>query len=623
MNRTSLSFDVSVPRHTLHIDIETYSSVDLAKYGVYRYVESPDFLILMAAWSLDGGPVQVATTRDELRRIPHLLDPAAVKIAHNASFERVCFSAFYNHRPGSYLDPEQYHDTMAVAAEYGYPKKLGPLAKALGGEQKDEAGTRLINFFCKPNRKGERNLPEDHPEEWAEFVEYCRQDVVTLLDVDKRLGDFPTETERAVYMTDQRINDRGMAVDVEMAAAAAEAAEDNRMLQELEFTQITGVAKPGSREPVLDWFARNGAPLRDLTAETVEAATQRDDLKPKVRRALELRQDLALVAAKKYDTALNGVNSDGRLRGGFRFFGAHTGRWAGRGVQPHNLPREQFETETETEAAILDLKLGLGASSLGLKAMVRALFTGPLTVVDYAAIEARVIAWLAGEQWALDAFYAGRDIYVETAGRMGSQYTRSQGKVAVLALGFAGGVNSLRVMGATGNDRALQNLVSTWREANPAIVDLWSELGAAFRLGGEAGGGEKIVVELDGKDRAIRLPSGRALVYHDVRTAWEDTGFGRRLAISFRDPKNGYQVRTYGGRLTENITQAVARDVLAEALVRLDRAKLPVVAHVHDEILVEGTDVERVKRIMTQVPAWAEGLPIDGAGFTCRRYRKD
>lgn len=620
MNRTSLHYDPAIPRHTLHLDIETYSSVDLAKYGVYRYVESPDFLILMTAWSLDGGPVQVALGRD-LRFIPHLLDPACIKIAHNAGFERVSFSSFYRHKPGSYLAPEEWHDTMAVAAEYGYPQNLGKLAHALGGEQKDEAGTRLINFFCKPNRLGERNLPEDHPEEWAEFVEYCRQDVATLISVDEKLGDFPTETERAVYHADQRINDRGMAVDVEMARAAADAADENRMVQELEFTSLTGVTKPGSRLPVMAWFKAQGHPLPDLKAETVEKVLEQAEPGTDVHRALELRQDLALVAAKKFDTALNAVNSDGRLRGGFRFFGAHTGRWAGRGVQPHNLPREQFETEAETEAAILDLKLGLGASSRGLKALVRALFTGPLTVVDYAAIEARVIAWLAGEQWALDAFYAGRDIYVETAGRMGPGFTRSQGKVAVLALGFAGGVNSLRVMGATGSDPMLQRLVTTWREANPSIVDLWAELGTAFRLGGAAG--EKVTVEVDGKDRLLRLPSGRALVYHDVRTSWEETAFGRRSVVSFRDPKTGFQGRTYGGRLTENITQAVARDVLAEALVRLQRAKLNVVAHVHDEILVEGTELDRVRKLMTESPSWADGLPIDGAGFTCRRYRKD
>lgn len=635
------------PTRKLYIDIETYSTVDLRKFGVYPYSEDPEFLILMAAWALDDGPVEVAIGREAINAIPHLWDVTTTKVAHNAQFERVCFSRHSGFQAGrrsvgDFLDPVAWHDTAAVAGELGFPQGLDALAKALGVEQKDGAGSALIRWFCVPDRNGNRRKPEDHPEKWAQFVEYCRQDVVVLREVDRKLGDFPTEMERRVYLVDQKINDRGMAMDRELAEAAVEAAADNRMHQELEFSSITGVANPGSRDQVLAWLTRRQAEedkasaadypgakqfdlSGDLRAETVEKLLK-GDLPDDVRRALELRQDLALVASKKFETALGAVSPDNRLRGGFRFFGAHTGRWAGRGVQPHNMPREQFETEAETEAAIVDLKLGLGASARDLKALVRPLFTGPLTVVDYSAIEARVIAWLADEEWALDAFRKGRDIYVETAGRMGPDFTRSSGKIAVLALGYNGGPNSLQIMAAAYgmrfSDEEALRLVYAWREANPAIVELWRQMGEAFRSGGPVG--ELVEVEVHGTSRALRLPSGRAIWYHNVKHTFETDQFGRRkLSASFTDPRKGWRTRTYGGRLVENITQAVARDVLAEALVRLDDAGVRVVGHVHDEILTEGRSLKRVSRIMTQSPAWAEGLPIDGAGFVCRRYRKD
>ena len=550
---------------TLHIDIETYSPTDLTTSGVYRYSEDPGFLVLMAAWSFNKGPVQVAIGEREVRKIPGFGDSWVRHIAHNAPFERVCLSRLQGFPTGDYWSPLDWHDTQAVAGELGYPQKLSELARALGGEQKDEAGTRLINLFCKPNRHGKRNLPEDFPDEWAQFVEYCRQDVVTLISVDEKLGDFPTETERRVWEADQRINDLGIDVDLELARAAVLAAEDNRMAQEVEISRLTGISNPGSGPQMLAWLKSSGLAVSNLQAATIETLLQ-GTLTPVQRTVLELRQELALVAAKKYQAALNATSEDGRLRGSFRFFGAHTGRWSGSGVQLHNLPKaaitkpdpatgkERWDRWGEA-ASILDLKMGLGADAHTLKALVRPLFTGPFTVVDYSSIEARVIAWLAGEQWALDAFTARRDIYVETAKRMstpGNELTRAQGKVAVLALGYNGGVGSLRTMGAEGTDEALQMLVDQWRRANPAIVELWRTMGDAFRLGGDVG--EHVSVERDGKDRLVRLPSGRAIVYHGVQWEWVDTTYGgRRQQASFIDPKKrGLRVRTYGGRLIEN-----------------------------------------------------------------------
>lgn len=623
--------------HKLYIDIETYSAVDLRKSNAYRYSADPSFLMLMAAYALDDEPVQLVFGADCLD-IPHLWDEdTVIRVAHNASFERICYSALLHRQhelePLTYLDPAAWHDTQALAGVHGYPQKLGELARALGGEQKDEAGTRLISLFCKPNRQGKRNLPEDYPKEWEDFGRYCVQDVETLRSVDQKLPGWPTQMEQRVYLADQGINDRGIKVDVEMAARAVETAESNAEEQTAEIIQLTGIENPNSGQQMAAWLRDQGVQVPNLQKATVDGLLAGDTLPPLPRRVLEIRQELALVAAKKYTAALDRVNADDRLRGSFHYFGAHTGRWAGRGVQLQNLPSATLGekddpddvVERKIAAGVLDLKMGAGADSNTLKALVRAMFTGPFTVVDYSAIEARVVAWLAGEQWALDAFAQGRDIYVETAQRMstpGNTLTRKEGKVAVLALGFNGGINSLRVMGADGSDDALKFLVRQWRNANPAIVELWANMQEAFRHGGPVG--DLIYVEKDGADRYIRLPSGRAIGYHDLRSRWVEKWGDRIQQISYADPKNlKGRVDTYGGRLVENITQAVARDVLAEAIVRLDDNGYRVVGHVHDEILVEGAyQVPSIARLMSVSPEWADGLPLNGEGYNCRRYRK-
>lgn len=620
----------------LHLDIETYSEVDLKTAGVYAYTQHPSFQILMCAWSYDGSPVEVELDEEGIDQIPGLWDEDVIKVAHNAPFERVCFSQFGRDRAEAFgygdqvdkgfLPNEQWHDTLAVAGELGYPLGLGDLAHWLGGEQKDSAGTALVNFFCKPY-KGKRRLPQDHPEKWAQFVEYCRQDVVTLIDVDERLGDFPTPHERQVWDVDQAINDYGVRIDLDLAHTASAAAQSNAIRDSAEFTEVTGVLNPASNPQLAAWRKAQAIPgLVDFKAATVTKTLARTDLKPEQRRALELRQELALVAAQKYAAAIKGVSHDGRLRGQFRFFGAHTGRWAGRGVQLHNMPREHLSSDAEVDASILDLALGLGADPVVLKALVRPMLLGPLTVADYAAIEARVIAWLAGEEWALQAFRDRRDIYVETAERMSTKSTkldRAQGKVAVLALGFNGGVNSLVAMGAEGSDAQLQMLVTQWRAANPNIVDLWQGMGEAFRVGGPVGDGHLNIV-VDGTDRAIELPSGRSIVYHHVQHKWEDTRYGRRLSASFADPRKvGVRTRTYGGKLSENVTQAIGRDLLAAALVRAWERGYKPVGHVHDEILFEGAhDVRVITDLMSESPTWAAGLPIAAEGFVCPRYRK-
>lgn len=620
----------------VYVDIETYSSVDLRKFGVYAYAASPDFKILMAAWSEDGGEVFIDLEQEEIRkRFESYREGGDVTfVAHNAQFERISFSYLLGEL---YLPPEEWHDTQAIAGEHGFPQRLEDLALALGAEEKDSAGTRLINIFSKPNRKGERTLPEDKPVEWLDFIAYCEQDVYTLIDVDRRLGDWPTEMEQQVFLADQAINDRGIRIDVPMARRAVGVALQNQEWQREAITMLAGVDNPNSQPQMMAWMREEGLPADNLRKETV-ATLLEGDLTPVQREVLTLRQDLALVASKKYATALESVLPDDRLRGSFKFFGAHTGRWAGRGTQLQNLPREQLETEADTLAAIEKLHREGQADAHTLKALVRAMFTGPFTVVDYSAIEARVVAWLAGEQWALDAFAEGRDIYVETAERMSTPthpLGRYEGKVAVLALGYNGGTNSLRAMGADGDDAALQRLVDQWRRTNPRIVRLWQRLGDAFGDTGDAGPLLSVTEDEDHMGRVVRmhLPSGRAITYHGVR--WEryrvtDPKTGRQKTKEgwrYADPRNPFNDRmrigTYGGRLTENATQAVARDIMAEALVRLEDNGFRVVGHVHDEILVEGEhDVDVIADIMTQVPDWAAGLPVSGEGFTCERYRK-
>jgi DNA polymerase len=612
----------------LFIDIETYSSVDLPKYGVYAYAESPDFCILMATYALDDDPVQVAFG-DDILNIPELWDPNVEKVAHNAQFERVCFSVVNPSFGGNgrYLPPEHWFDTMALAAEHGFPQKLETLARWLGGEQKDSAGTALIRWFCVPDTKGRRRLPEEHPEKWAAFVSYGLQDTETHRDVCRRLPPWPP-AEREVWNVDQRINDRGVVVDLPLARAAVDAAEMNRMEQELRVSSLTGVVNPSSGDQMLGWLRTQGHTPTNMQAATVTELLARDDLSDVVQEVLEVRQELALVASSKYSAILGGVSADGRLRGQFRFFGAHTGRWSGRGVQLHNLPRLGFKTDSEVELAIVDLLLGYPTSSDVLKRLVRPTILLNGTVVDYSAIEARVLPWMAGEEWALQAFRDGRDIYVETAERMStttSKLTRFQGKVAVLALGYNGAVNSLRAMGADGTDDELMLLVRQWRRTNPAIVSMWREMGQAFQHGGPVGVG-LVTVEVDGRDRMIRLPSGRAITYHFTKWEWEPSRYDKDkkdLVCSFRDPSKGFSTRTYGGRLVENVTQAVARDLLAVSLVTLERQGYQPVGHVHDEALVERGSIEEVKRVMTTAPSWAAGLPLDGAGYSTVRYRKD
>lgn len=634
----------------LYIDLETRSRQDLKKVGVYRYSEDPSFKILMASYAWDNDAVSTTFSETDIcALVEQAQSKSALIVAHNAQFERVTISRVAC-PPGKFLHPQHFHDTMAVAGEQGLPQSLDGAAEATGAQRKDSAGSALIKLFCVPRRDGGWNDETTHPAEWLDFIAYCEQDVETLRDLDHRLGDFPNEMERQVWIADQLVNDTGIHVDLELCRQAVAAGEVNKEEAERGISEVSNIMNPRSQPQMMAWVRKEGLEdlLPNMQAETLQMVLESGLLTQEQETVLELRADAALTSSGKFATALAVANADERIRGSFYFFGAHTGRWAGRGVQLQNLPRDHFKDEAQQQAAMLDLEIGLGATGKTLRKLVRPAFLGPFTVVDYSSIEARVVAWLAGEVWALDAFRAGRDIYTETAERMSTPdhpLTRPQGKIAVLALGYNGAVNSLRAMGAEGTDDELVALVRQWRKANARIVKLWADLDNAIEDGEAVG--QYLHLRRQGSTMQLWLPSGRAIHYHgvklgerkiykcdnqqtgDIRVArlWKEDGKEVRVETkrqwSYRSPKGPGRIGTYGGRLTENATQAVARDIMAEALVRLTSRGYTVAGHIHDEIIVEGEhDPAEIAGIMCEQPTWADGLPIEAEGEVCQRYKK-
>lgn len=606
---------------TVWLDLETRCALSVKEVGSYRYCEHESFRILMAGYAIDDGPVRVAVGEMELfsQIYPLLSYPNCLYVAWNVGFDRIALSRYDGLTTGSYLDPAQWVDPSAMAINAGYPAGLDKAAKALGVPPKDSAGTRLINLFSKPNRKGGWNDATTHPEQWQEFIAYCGNDVEAMRATAKLLPK-QLPQERAVWIADQRINDAGLKIDLPMAQAAVAADAVNKAEARSEVIEITGVGNPGSGQQMLSWFASVGLPLPNLTKETVEAALDRKDLPPYIRRVLELRQELALASAPaKFKRAVAYVNDDGRVRGQFRYNGAHTGRWTGRGIQLQNLPRRGLGNKLAP--AMLDLMHGFGAHPETLKGLVRPLILGPLTMVDYGQIESRVTAWLAREQWALDAFRTGDDIYVATAKQMSSPtqtLTRQHGKVATLALGFGGGVGALRKMGgdALGDDMYLQSLVDLWRKRSARVVDYWNDLWGSFVYGGDSG---RITVEKpDRRTRVMVLPSGRSIVYRDVRRIKAADG---KWKWTKRDP-TGQLVFLWRGIIMENAVQAIARDLMAYCLPELLDLGVPVIGHVHDEILAEGDHLDLMTKVMTANPDWADGLPLAVEGHVVDRYQK-
>ena len=654
-SQSSYGFESIFDGTELHLDIETYSTVDLKKNTVYRYVEDEHWMILICSWCIGQGDIHTAYGHEEISGIPGLFDPAVKKIAHNSDFERINFSALKGLPVGTYIAPEEYIDTAVLASLWGYPRSLKGFCKVVGGEAKDEAGGRLINMFSVPNRKGGRTLPEERPADWDAYVEYNRQDVISMRDNIYRLGKgFPSAEEYEAWITATRINDRGIKIDTALAGAAHRQYEANKKKDLARVKEITGLDNPNSVQQFKGWLADQGFEMESIDKAHVAELLEREDLPDEVREAVERKQLAALSAATKYDIAQGSTNSDGRLRGTIKYSNANTGRMTGVTLSPHNLPRDHFtdaegEHDTEAEQAAIDkLLAGVHVGSEDLKKLVRPLLMGPFTVSDYSAIEARLTAWAAGEDSVLESFRNGEDIYVATAERMGGAkagFDRQRGKSATLGCGFGGGAGALLNLGGakiypkgTPDEviwKGLTSLVETWRVAHPHIVSWWKQVHTAFDRGGPASQRIPVDVEIVGNDRYVWLPSGRALVYHNCKREYVQPKDRNGKPLPYRHRAwvcdavvgNGTQRRIVGGPTqVENIIQAIGRDLLTHALVNVERAGFRTVTHVHDEIVTEttgGLTVERLSSLMCDLPDWAAGLPVEAAGYTTQRYRKD
>ena len=654
-SQNSYGFEDIFDGTELHLDIETYSTVDLKKNTVYRYVEDEHWMILICSWCIGQGEIHTAYGHEEIKAIPGLFDPAVKKIAHNSDFERINFSALKGLPVGTYIDPEEYIDTAVLASLWGYPRSLKGFCKVVGGEAKDEAGGRLINMFSVPNRKGRRTLPEERPADWDAYVEYNRQDVISMRDNIYRLGKgFPSAEEYEAWITATRINDRGIKIDTALAGAAHRQYETNKKKDLARVKEITGLDNPNSVQQFKGWLAAQGFEMESIDKAHVAELLERDGLPDEVREAVERKQLAALSAATKYVIAQGSTNSDGRLRGTIKYSNANTGRMTGVTLSPHNLPRDHFtdaegEHDTEAEQAAIDkLLAGVHVGSEDLKKLVRPLLVGPFTVSDYSAIEARLTAWAAGEDSVLESFRSGEDIYVATAERMGGEkagFDRQRGKAATLGCGFGGGAGALLNLGGakiypkgTPDEviwEGLTSLVEIWRVAHPHIVSWWKQVHTAFDKGGPASRRIPVDVEIVGNDRYVWLPSGRALVYHNCKREYvqpkdrngKPLPYRRRAWVCDAVVGNGTQRRIVGGPTqVENIIQAIGRDLLTHALVNVERTGFRTVTHVHDEIVTEttgGLTVERLSSLMCDLPDWAEGLPVEAAGYTTQRYRKD
>lgn len=637
---------------TLYIDIETYSDEDLGSSGVYRYSASPEFRVLLIAWSLDGGPVEcVSPDEEDCTEIRALLtDPGVLKVAHNATFERVCLSRWLG--LDGFLDPAQWDCTMVAAARMGMPMQLGQCAKVLGiPEQKMTEGKALIRYFSVPGRDGRRHLPSDAPDKWATFREYCKQDVVTEMGVAAKVLRPVIAEERALWLTDQRINDRGVAVDMTLVRAASALDRQNKAGLAARAKALTGLDNPNSPAQIKQWISEStgGAVSPEtLTKASLDDLGERLRAWPQCREMIAIRREMGKTSNKKYDAMLGCVCPDGRIHGLLQFYGAaRTGRWAGRLVQVQNLPQNHMADLDGARRLVkagdlATLEMTYDSPSNVLSELVRTAFVAPegheLHVCDFSAIEARVIAWIAGEEWVLDVFRSGGDIYCATASQMfrcpvekhgANAHLRARGKVAVLALGYGGGVAALDAMGAgrMGLDEDEQRrIVGLWREANPGITGLWRKVERAARravtAGMETDIGHGITYGLHRGALTVKLPSGRVLYYPRARV----TGEGLEYEGINQTTKRWETRRTYGGMLVENLVQAVARDILGDVLLRAELKGIRTVFHVHDEIVAEapqGTPLENLCSLFDNPPVWAQGLPLKGAGYVTPYYIKD
>jgi len=640
------------------IDIETYSSAPLPKCGVYRYTDAPDFEVLLFSYAYDDGPVLTIDLAcgEELPPdvISALNDPTVIKAAYNAQFERVCLSRHLGH----WLDPHQWRCTAVMAAYLTLPSRLADVAVALKlSQQKMEEGKDLIRYFsvpCKPTKTNggrSRNMPADAPDKWALYKQYNAQDVVTERAVRKALEAWPLpEHEWKLYALDQQINDRGVRVDKKLVKNAIAVDEVFTEAAYQQAKELTGLENPGSVNQLKAWLADQDMPMESLAKKIVqEKASQSDGI---VAELLNLRLELSKTSVKKYEAMARTVCRDGRIHGLLQFGGAsRTFRWAGRLVQIQNLPQNHLpdldlarEIVKAGDEEMLDSLFGSVPGTLS--ELIRTAFIPKegcrFIVADFSAIEARVLAWLAGEDWVLDEFRGKGKIYEATASRMfhipqetivkghpNYEY-RQKGKQATLSCGYGGGVGALKAMGAKMPEEEMQPLVDAWRAANPNIVAFWNAMDRAARkvirskTSARVG---KVTLYWQDDKMLMRLPSGRNLCYQSPHFTMNRFGSD---AIGYYAPNSAGQMveqETFGGKLAENATQAIARDILAHAMLNLDAAGYPIVFHVHDEAVMEMPigegSMEDACAVMGQPPDWALDLPLRADGYECAYYRKD
>ena len=668
----------------LSIDIETYSSADITKTGAYAYAEAPDFEILLIGYRFDDMPhtsvIETAgMTREEAiwyiqveypRFYKALHDPEVLKTAFNANFERTCLAQYFG-----YMEPEQWQCTMIRAAMLGLPMSLAGVGDALDladDKQKLSTGKALIQYFskpCKPTKSNggrRRNLPEHAPEKWQLFIEYNARDVDAEQAILEKLDAYGpmSPSEKNLWCWDQRTNDHGVLLDIPYIEGILE--YDARRTKELtdEAVRLTGLQNPNSVSQLKTWLADQGVEMDGVTKETVSAALK-ENIPLKVRRVLEIRQALGKTSTKKYQAMVQAVCADGRLRGILQFYGANrTGRWAGRIVQTHNLPQNHLDDieycrELVAKKDFEAVEMIYGETAFVFSQLVRTAFIASpgcrFVVCDFSAVEARILGWLAGEQWRMDVFKNGGDIYCESASQMYhvpvvkhgvNGHLRQRGKVAELALGYQGGVGAMKRMDTTGSipEEEMQGIVDQWREASPQIVSFWRDMEQAAKKaitemrpasrpvhvgGGAKHRGARISFYMKGGALFMVLPSRRKLCYWDAKVVHMEDG---RDHITYagmdQETKRWTRSETYGGKLVENCVQAIGRDCLAEAMLRVARMGYQIVMHVHDEMIVdvpcEDKDAYRkISEAMGQSPAWAPGLVLRGDGYETEFYKKD
>lgn len=642
----------------LSIDIETFSDIDLIKCGVYKYADSPAFEILLFSYSIDDGEIHIVDlVRGE--ELPDEITEAiksdtVIKTAFNAQFERVCLSKHL----GILLDPSSWYCTAVQAAELSLPSSLADVGAALGLErQKMTEGKELIKYFCvsckptKSNGGRTRNMPKDAPEKWALFKEYCKRDVDVERQIAKKLEMYPiSESEHRLYVLDQRINDRGVLVDLSLAQQAIKINSIQTAVATEQAYTLTGLENPNSVAQLKDWLIENGVEIDSLSKKAVAALA--DETDGDIQEMLHLRRLMSKTSVKKYEAVMRSVCKDNRVRGMMRFCGAsRTGRWSGNILQPQNLPQNHLPDLTLARDIVKDgdfemLDMTFGNVPNVLSELIRTVLIPKqnhrFIVADFSAIEARVLSWLAGEQWRLDTFRNGGDIYCASASQMFrvpvekhgvNGHLRQKGKISELACGYGGSVGALKNMGAVEMgvpEDELQGLINDWRNANPHIVKLWTEVGNTAMKAIK----EKTIVSL-GKlvfmyERGIlfiRLPSGRRLSYIKPRIGTNRFGGDSITYMGVSASKKWERLETFGGKLVENIVQAIARDLLASAMMNVANAGYDIVFHVHDEIIAEVPDgqgsVDEMCMLMSINPDWADGIPLSADGYECEYYRKD